>query len=88
MKRQRAMIMLEGFLWLSSAAFQTLHRRVVFFDGVQRMHVRWKLKSCLSNSKLFLLSQTDPRVFCVIVLQVSETIYFNSVAAGSWFLPD
>lgn len=46
------------------------------------------LKFYLSKNKLFMFSQTDPWVFCVIVLQVSEIIYFSSVAAGSWFLPD
>ena len=63
-------------------------------DGVQHMNVRWEdgklnkdaIKSSLSKTKLFMQLQTDPRVFSVIVLQVSETIYFSSVAAGTWFL--
>lgn len=45
-----------------------------------------KLRSRLSKGKLFVLSQTGPGVFCVIVLQVSVTIYFKSAAAGSWLL--
>ncbi len=76
-----------GALWLSSATLETL--REAFRRSAAHVCKTggWETKrSCFH--KLFMLSQSDPRVFCVIVLQVSETIYFSGVAAGSWSPPD